>query len=74
MATRHGKAIPVIIDLLREVRRCQYAVFLPGHPIRDVLRDLIRVEMPLLKARIAARNRERQKHNIGKPVQLVMWK
>jgi hypothetical protein len=69
---RFGKKIPIMIDLLIDVRRCQYAGFLPGHPIRDALRDLIRIEQPLLQARIARAKEERELLN-RKPIQMRLW-
>ena len=69
---RNGKKMPVIIDLLIDVRRCMYAGFGPGHPIRETLRDLIRIEQPLLAARIAEAKRVRLEKN-RKPVQMRLW-
>jgi hypothetical protein len=69
---RFGKNIPVMIDLLIDVRRCRYAGFLPGHPIREVLRDLMRAEAPRLKARIARAEAEREARN-RKPIQMRLW-
>jgi len=68
----NGKDVPVIIDLLIDIRRCRYAGFLPVHPIREVLRDLIRIEQPLLAARIAEAKRVRMERN-RKPVQMRLW-
>jgi len=72
MVDRENKKIPVIIDLLIDVRRCQYAGFLPGHPIREALRDLIRIEQPLLAARIAEAKRIRSERD-RKPVQMRLF-
>jgi hypothetical protein len=69
---RFGKMIPVMIDLLIDVRRCQYAGFLPGHPIRDALRELIQEEAPRLKYRIARAKAERERLN-RKPIQMRLW-
>jgi hypothetical protein len=69
---RFGKKIPVMIDLLIDIRRCQYAGFLPGHPIRDALQYLIKKEQPYLKARIARAEAERERLN-RKPIQMRLW-
>jgi hypothetical protein len=69
---RFGKNIPVMLDLLIDLRRARYAGFEIGHPIRDALRDLIRIEQPLLRARIAEAKAERERIN-RKPIQMRLW-
>jgi hypothetical protein len=69
---RFGKNIPVMIDLLIDLRRARYAGFEIGHPIRDALRDLIRIEHPLLQARISEAKAERERLN-RKPIQMRLW-
>ena len=66
------KNIPVIIDLLQGIRKCNRFGFEIGHPIREALRDLLRVEGPKLKARIARARAEREAKN-RKPVQMKLW-
>ena len=72
LVKRNGKNIPRIIDLLIDVRRCRYWGFVPGHPIREALRGLISLELPVLKARIAENKRARTERN-RKPVQLRLF-
>jgi hypothetical protein len=69
---RFGKEIPIMLDLLIDVRRCKYAGFLPGHPIRDALEELIKKEQPHLEARIARAKAEREARG-RKPIQMRLW-
>lgn len=66
------KNIPVMIDLLQCVRRARKAGFGEGHPIRQSLRELIRIEQPILAASIAKSKAERDARN-RKPTQMRLW-
>lgn len=72
LVKRNGKRIPPIIDLLIDVRRCRSWGFVPGHPIREALRGMIKRELPVLKARIAENKRARVERN-RKPEQLRLF-
>ena len=64
--------VPRMIELLQEIRKCNRFGFEVGHPIRDALRDLIRIEQPILAARIANNKAERDERN-RKPTQLRLF-
>lgn len=66
------KNVPFIILLLQDIRKCQRFGFGDGHPIREAVRDMIRIEQPKLKARIEKTRIERELRN-RKPVQMRLW-
>jgi len=66
------KNIPVVIDLLRGINMCNRFGFEIGHPIREALRALLRVEGPILRESIAKSKEEREAKN-RKPQQMRLF-
>lgn len=73
--SENNNDIPVMIVLLRDMLKCNRFGFHNGHPIREAIRDLIRIEQPVLRAKIERARQERDVRNrkTKKPIQLRLW-
>jgi hypothetical protein len=59
-------------NLLRGINKCNQFGFEEGHPIREALRDLLRIHGPAFKKRIKQLRDERDARN-RKPIQLRLF-